>query len=106
MAFGAFLQIREFKNLGFDRYSGQKVWPAPEEPGVNQAALAVSGGSAQSAAFSATTQVIELSALVDCYFEVGLNPTATTNSQPLAAGQTKFRTVAPGKGYKVAVLAA
>lgn len=49
--------------------------------------VAVSGVSAQSNAFAATTRAVTLQPEEDCYVEFGTNPTATTGSFRLTAGQ-------------------
>lgn len=73
-------------------------WNAAQTP------VTVSGTSEQSAAFAPATLAITLVADEACHVEFGANPTATTNSFPLAAGEKADFGVVPG--HKVAVIEA
>lgn len=70
--------------------------------------VAVASASAQSAVFSATSDVVvTLTASVDCYYAVGADPTATANaagSDFLPAG-AKWSEIIPA-GSKIAVIRA
>lgn len=75
-----------------------------EPPAVVQTAVAITGASAQSAAFGVDTRLVELSTDVNCRVLVGANPTATASCTYLAAGAVIHRRVQAGQ--KVAVIAA
>lgn len=50
----------------------------------------------QSNAFNADTKIIRVHTPSICSIEVGVNPTATTSSKRMAAGQTEYFMVKPG----------
>jgi hypothetical protein len=76
---------------------------APQEPCiVDQTPVVIGAGSLKSAAFNAKTHVVRIHADAICSIAFGEDPTATTDSQRFAAGQTEFRVVGPGQ--KVAVI--
>jgi hypothetical protein len=61
-------------------------------------AIAITAVSAQSAAFSALTQLVRIHTDVVACVEVGgTNPTATTSSARMVAGQTEYFVVAAGQ---------
>lgn len=72
-------------------------------PGISQQ-LSISGSSQQSAAFSATPNLVRLFATKDCYIEIGTNPTATSSSMFLPGGIVEYFGLF--SGYKLAVLQA
>lgn len=49
-----------------------------------------SGGSQQSAAFSANVSIVRVAVNQDTYVAVGLNPTANANSLMMPAGSVEF----------------
>ena len=96
-ASAATLYISEYKN-----YPG--IYQAPLAPEITHQTLAVGGSSAQSNAFNAQTQLVELVCDTTCSVQIGgTNPTATTTSHRMAAGVPEFWIVQPGD--KVAVIA-
>lgn len=77
---------------------------APVEPSIDQAPVAIGGGSVQSALFGANTRVVRLHCDVICSVLFGTNPTVTTANKRLAANQTEYFGVPPGAGFRVAVI--
>ena len=76
--------------------------PVPQYPAVAvQAALTPTSSSQSSAAFNAKTTYIGVSSDVDVLFDVGPAPVATTNSELLPAGDTRYLGVVAGD--KIAV---
>lgn len=96
-ALGATLFISEFGN-----YQPNNL-PAAFAPEITHQTVAVSGSSAQSAAFSSSTVLIRLFADTAMCVQVGTtNPTATSSSMPLSQNQTEYILVRPGD--KLAVI--
>ncbi|PDT71731.1 hypothetical protein CO683_00805 [Bradyrhizobium ottawaense] len=71
---------------------------------VDQTPVAISGTSAQSAAFAATTVLVRIETDVICSVTFGTNPTATTNNMRMAADGVEYFGVPKGQSYKVAVI--
>lgn len=72
-------------------------------PAVVEQTVAIGVSSAQSAAFNASTGLVRIHCDVVCNVKVGgADPTATTSTLRLAAGQTEYFRVEPGA--KVAVI--
>lgn len=95
------LYISEFAGLRH-RFHPIQVPSAP--PVVEQTPVVIGGGSLQSAAFSASTHLIGLSADAICSVSVGgANPSATINNFRLPADTIVYFGVVPGD--KVAVIA-
>jgi|SRR5581483_1667424 len=94
------VRIREY---GLTRW---RPWPMPlpQEPGLDQAPIALSGASAQSAAFASTTALIAIEADADFHFAVGSDPEATTEMQKRYANVVYHLDVKPGDN--IAVIAA
>lgn len=63
---------------------------------ASQDGAAVSGASAQSSAFGATTRFVIVQADEVVKVEFGSNPTADTNSYKIAADQDRLFAVTPG----------
>lgn len=75
----------------------QANYQAALTPPVASQAFAITAVSAQSAAFTALTQLVRVHTDVVACVEVGgTNPTATTSSARLAAGQTEYFVVKAG----------
>lgn len=75
----------------------QANYQAALTPPVASQAFAITAVSAQSAAFAALTQLVRVHTDVVACVEVGgTNPTATTSSARLAAGQTEYFVVKAG----------
>ena len=81
---------------------GPDIWA---EPASVEQAVTISGTSAQSAAFAAQTKFVTITSdSVFCYL-VGTNPTATTSSFRVSAGEMLTFAVIPPSGtapYKIA----
>lgn len=89
------LDITEFDAMPADENGGfMAVGKMP--PRANQQ-VALSGVSAQSAAFGASTKFVRLHTDVACRIEFGANPTASATSPRMAAGQTEYFGVWPGQ---------
>lgn len=73
------------------------------EPCLVDQNVAIGAAAAQSAAFSAQTQIVRLYADVACSVAFGDDPEATTENRRLAAGMTELVGVKPGQ--KVSVIA-
>jgi hypothetical protein len=76
-------------------------------PALVEQAIAISGTSAQSAAFNAQTRVVRISSDGVVGWTVGTNPTATTvsaglGSPRLAIGVVEYIGVPQGQNYKIA----
>lgn len=77
-------------------------YQAVKAPAVAKQAISITGTSAQSAAFASTTGIIRVHTDIAALVEIGgTNPTATSTSMRMAAGQTEYFIVSPGA--KVAV---
>lgn len=75
----------------------QANYQAALTPPEASQAIAITAVSAQSAAFTALTQLVRIHTDVVACVEVGgTNPTATTSSARLAAGQTEYFVVKAG----------
>lgn len=70
---------------------------------TKQAAITATTTSAQSAAVSASTQLVIVQSDEAVYVEFGTNPTATTDSYRLQAGGEQSFSVPFNKAWKVAV---
>lgn len=95
----ATLYISEYSEAGI---KGPGMLPAAAEPGVTTQTVAISGTTAQSAAFGATTRFVRVHTDAICSIAFGSNPTATTSKLRMAANQTEYFAVRPGD--KVAVI--
>ncbi len=97
----ATLYITEIANLVFDNRSNAVA--APAMPPVAEQAVAITGGSVQSAAFQTLTRFVMVSTDSICSLAWGANPTAVTTAQRMAANETRFYGVIPGQ--KLAAIA-
>ena len=93
------LYITEFTDLGRN-FSGLAM-AAPSAPPVASQAVTFTT-TTQSAAFNDATKLIMVQADAVCSIEIGSDPTATTNSMRMAAGETRFYGVTPG--HKIAAV--
>lgn len=75
---------------------------APQEPALASQTVAITGSTTQSSAFNRDTTLLRVHADAVCSIEIGSNPTATTSSKRLAAGQTEYFGVK--SGMKLAVI--
>lgn len=96
----ATLWLREYQNIAG---AGQRAVPCAMEPGTADQTVTFTT-STQSAAFNASTRLIEVISTVAFHYAVGSNPTATTSSQLVPANTHKAFGVTPG--HKVAVITA
>lgn len=71
-------------------------------PLVDQTPVVIGAGSLQSAAFDAATTLVRIHTDAICSIAFGTNPTATANSQRMAANSTEYFAVK--FGHKVAVI--
>lgn len=97
----AVLYITEYADVGV---SAGRAIQAPAEPNLAEQTVAIGGASAQSAAFNAKTRVVMLHTDAICSIKFGTNPTATTSTARMAAGETRFYMVPKDESYKVAVI--
>jgi hypothetical protein len=91
------LYITEFKAL---KIGGLQV---AAQPPLAEQTVAITAGSVQSAAFSANTGLVRIETDSICSVLFGANPTATTSSARMGAGDVEYFAVTPGT--KVAVIA-
>ena len=93
----AFLYVTEF-----ERPRNQWVNIANAPPIVDQTPVAISGTSAQSAAFNKQTAMIRVETDSVCSIAFGTNPTATTSNMRMNAGDCEYFSVQPNQ--KIAVI--
>lgn len=80
---------------------------AANTPALTEQTVAIAGASAQSAVFGGSTKLVRVHTDVACHVVVGgSNPTATTSSMRLGAGQTEYFVVTPGQRLAVILAAA
>jgi len=75
----------------------------PQEPPLAEQKITYSA-SVQSAAFNAKTRMVRIHTDSICSIEIGTNPTATTSTGRMVAGQTEYHGVPIGAGYMVAAI--
>lgn len=63
--------------------------------------VTIGASSLQSTAMAGTTQIVRLAPTADCFISVGQNPTATTSSTLMLAGQIEYIAVTPGQRIAV-----
>jgi hypothetical protein len=76
---------------------GGALSQTPAMPKQAGQTVAIGGSSAQSNAFSSSTNLIRVHTDSICSVEIGSNPIATTASQRMAANQTEYFQVQPGQ---------
>jgi len=77
-------------------------YQAVNTPAVAKQAIAVTGTSAQSSAFAADTGIVRIHPDVAILVEIGgTNPSATSTSMRMEAGQTEYFVVKPGQKLAV-----
>jgi hypothetical protein len=76
----------------------------PIEPPVAEQVVDYTGGVASSAAFNAKTRLVRIAADSICSILFGTAPTAATTNQRFAAGQTDYKGVPIGAGFKVSAI--
>ena len=77
---------------------------AGAEPSIADTSMTVSGSSTQSAVFNNQTSFIMVHAQEAVCLQWGTNPTAVTTKQRMAAGETRYVGIPPGKSYRVAAI--
>lgn len=95
----ATLYISEYATV--PKLNGQLLL-ASAEPALVEQTVAISGTSAQSAAFNTNTKFVRIHTDAICSLKFGSSPTATTSGPRLAADSTEFFGV--NAGDKVAVI--
>lgn len=96
----ATLYISEFPSaVGVVGSTIAQVYP---QPAITDQTVAITGASAQSAAFSSTTHAIQVECDADCSIAIGTNPTATTTNYLMGDGIPYQFVVVPGQ--KIAVI--
>lgn len=98
------LYIREHASQGRD-LAGYGMAGVPAYPSVAEQTVPISGVSAQSAAFNASTRMLVVCSDVVCSIAVGASPTATTTSWRMPANTSTNISVPAGATYKLAVIA-
>lgn len=94
------LYITEYAQVAVDSVDRSVL--CGQEPPLAEQVVDYTAGSTQSAAFNAKTKFIRIHTDSICSVLVGANPTATTNSGRMVAGQTEFKGVDPSKVNGVA----
>jgi len=104
----AYMYVTEYASIAYAQVGGERP-QVPQEPPLAEQAIAISGSSAQSAAFNAGTTLvrIHIDGSGPAGVTFGTNPTATvesggTGSGRFAASQTEYRAVPKGQSFKVA----
>lgn len=96
----ATLYITEYADIVSTVRGGTAI---PVDPPIAEQTVAISGSSAQSAAFSTATKFIRIHTDAICSINCNAtNPIATAANGRFAANQTEFRGVTPG--LKLAVI--
>lgn len=96
----ATLYISEYASL-LQAQNGSYI-PVPQEPAIAVQTVAISGTSAQSAAFNAATKFIRVSPDGICSLKWGSNPTATTSDFRMVTNGAEY--IGVTAGHKVAVI--
>jgi hypothetical protein len=79
-------------------------YQAVNTPAVANQAVTITGASAQSAVFAATTKIIRVHTDTACHVVIGgTNPTATVTSMRLSENATEYFVVTPGQRLAVIV---
>lgn len=88
-----------------DRSMGIAAAPAAQQPPVAEQVVAIGGGSVQSAAFDARTNLVCVSVDAACSIKFGTDPAATATTARLPADAVIYYAVPVGQSYKIAVIA-
>lgn len=96
------LFITEYASVATDRYSVGIA--AGAEPAITDTSFTVSGTSTQSAVFNEKTAFVMVHAQEATCLQWGTNPTAVTNKQRMAAGETRYYGIPPNKSYRLAAI--
>ena len=87
---------------GADRGDRLQIVPATQKV-LEQTAMTATATSTQSPAVDASTSLVLVQSDEQIYVALGTNPTATTNSYRLGAGNEQWFSVTPNKSWKVAI---
>jgi hypothetical protein len=99
----ATLYITEYAEVHIGRAG--RIGQTTTEPPLVEQTVAISGASAQSAPFNAMTRQIRVHCDAICSVLVGINPTATTSSGRMVAGQTEYRGIPQSLNpFRIAVI--
>lgn len=98
----ATLYIAEIVDVALSRHGSPPE--LAQVPPVAEQTVAIGGSSTQSSAFGSTTRVVRVHVDSICSIAFGTNPTATTSTMRMAAGQTEYFAVPVGQSYKIAVI--
>lgn len=96
------LYVTEYRGIAHGENGG--MIQAGQEPALANQKITIGATSAQSAAFNEYTYFVRLHCESACHIVFGTDPTATTSTARLSAGQTEFFGVPAGQSYKVAVI--
>ena len=91
----ASIWITELRAMPID--SNGKTVEAASLPAITTQKVAISGTSAQSAAFNADTKFIRVLSDLNCCILSSADPTATTSDLPLTAENAEYFGVIPGQ---------
>lgn len=105
----AILYVTEYAGLAVAQIGGN-VPQIPQEPPLAEQAIAITASSTTTAPFNALTTLVRIETDAICGVTFGTAPTASVaaagaGSGRMVAGQTEYRGIARGQGYKVAVIA-
>jgi hypothetical protein len=99
----ATLYLTEFYHN--DRSMGISAAPVAQQPPIAEQVIAIGGGSVQSVAFDARTNLVCVSVDAACSIKFGSNPTATVTNARLPADAVIYYSVPIGQSFKIAVIA-
>ena len=98
----ATLYVTEFSSLGPGPLGPPAIQAATGPPLAEQVVAISAIFAQQSSPFSSSTYIVRLHCDAICSVRIGgKNPTATTSSARMIAGQTEFFTVKPGDAVSV-----
>jgi hypothetical protein len=98
------LYVTEYSLAGQDQ-RGRSAQVAHEPP-VTTSVVTFTGTAAASSAFNAATALVRIHTDADCHVAFGTNPTATTSSRKMVAGQTEYFGVPVDGTLKVSAITA
>jgi hypothetical protein len=96
------LFLTEYRDSAKD--TGSNFIAAGMEPSVLEQQIVTTSSSQQSAVFNAQTSFVMVHAQEATCLSWGTNPTAVTTKQRMAAGETRYYGVPPGRGFRVAAI--
>ena len=96
------LYVSEYSTAGLDSRLIPMV--IAQEPSLVEQIFTISGSSAATNAFQATTTYVRVHTDAICSISFGTAPIATTSMKRMAANTTEYFAVPAGKSYKVAAI--